>query len=97
MILHLLRHEPLGNDMKANMLRLRKPRSILVSFFPFALGDWDCGGLTTAMNLTQIRRLPLAQETTRHNESTADMKRFCGKYRRRPKCSSSQMFSSATK
>ena len=30
------------------------PWSIPVSFFPFALCDWDCGGLTAAVILTQI-------------------------------------------
>ena len=33
---------------------VKAPWSIPVSSFLFALCDWDCGGLTTAVILTQI-------------------------------------------
>ena len=36
------------------IIYVEAPRSIPVSSFLFALCDWDCGGLTAAVILTQI-------------------------------------------
>ena len=57
---HLLRKEPSGDEL--SIIVEAPPGVVLVSSFPFALCDWDCGGLTTAVILTQIRRRALAQE-----------------------------------